>query len=67
LTGENVPINKSKLVQLEKLNDACHWVFEGAKVETMKENTFALAINIGFGSRRGRIIRKILTKTSKTP
>jgi F0F1-type ATP synthase membrane subunit c/vacuolar-type H+-ATPase subunit K len=33
----------------------------------MKENTLALAVHVGYGSRRGRIIRKILTKITKQP
>lgn len=36
-------------------------------VKTQKEGTLAMAMHIGFGSRRGRIIRKILTKTPKQP
>lgn len=33
----------------------------------MKPNTLALAVNVGYGSRRGRIIRKILTRSMKQP
>ena len=33
----------------------------------MKGNTLVVAIFTGYGSRRGRIIRKILTKTAKQP
>lgn len=33
----------------------------------MKEHTLAVAVNVGYASQRGRIIRKILNKTSKQP
>lgn len=33
----------------------------------MKEQTLAVAINIGYSSQRGKIIRKILTKIVKQP
>lgn len=36
-------------------------------VQTVKEDTLALAVNVGFTSRKGRIIRKILTHVSKQP
>ena len=42
-------------------------MFEGSIVETKKENSLAVAIHVGYASRRGRIIRKILNRTSKQP
>ena len=36
-------------------------------VKTQKEGALAMAVNVGFGSRRGRIICKILTKKPKQP
>jgi cation-transporting ATPase 13A3/4/5 len=67
LTGENVPIAKFKLIDDGKHSEKSHWLFEGSKVETMKEHTLALAVNVGYTSQRGRIIRKILNKSSKQP
>jgi cation-transporting P-type ATPase 13A2 len=67
LTGENVPIAKFKLSRKEDVNKSEHWIYEGSKVETTKENTLAMAVHVGYVSRRGRIIRKILTKVSKQP
>lgn len=67
LTGENVPIAKFKLINEDKIDDKSHWLFEGSKVETMKDGTLALVVNVGYGSRRGRIIRHILTKVAKEP
>lgn len=67
LTGENVPIAKFKIVDDKKHNDKSHWLYEGSKVETKKEHTLAVAVNVGYGSQRGRIIRKILNKQSKQP
>ena len=67
LTGENVPIAKFKIIDDANHSDKSHWLFEGSKVETMKDHTLALAINVGYASQRGRIIRKILNKTSKQP
>jgi cation-transporting P-type ATPase 13A2 len=65
LTGENVPIAKFGLG--EKVHEKSHWLFEGSKLETIKEHTLAMAVHVGYGSQRGRIIRKILTKTAKQP
>ncbi len=67
LTGENVPIAKFKIIDDTKHSDKSHWLFEGSKVETMKDQTLALAVNVGYASQRGRIIRKILNKISKQP
>lgn len=36
-------------------------------MKTRREGSLALAVNIGFASNRGRIIRKILTKKAKQP
>lgn len=36
-------------------------------METFKEDTLALAVHVGYASKRGRIIRKILTKTTRLP
>lgn len=67
LTGENVPIAKFSLITDTAHNDKSHWLFEGSTVETVKAKTLALAVNVGYGSQRGRIIRKILNKSSKQP
>lgn len=67
MTGENIPIPKFKLLNSESMQQSCHWIYEGSKIETMKESTLALAVNVGFGSMRGRIIRKILTKVPRQP
>jgi cation-transporting P-type ATPase 13A2 len=67
LTGENVPIAKFRLSRKEDVNKSEHWVYEGSRVETAKENTLAMAVHVGYASRRGRIIRKILTKVSRQP
>jgi cation-transporting P-type ATPase 13A2 len=67
LTGESFPVPKFKLSNDIEIEQNNHWVFEGSMVKTKKEGTLAMVINIGFGSRRGRIIRKILTKKPKQP
>jgi magnesium-transporting ATPase (P-type) len=36
-------------------------------LETKKGHTFAIVINTGFATHRGRIIRKILNRTVKDP
>lgn len=44
------------------------WIYEGSKIlQTKKDYTFAIVINTGFTSHRGRIIRKILNRTIKDP
>ena len=65
LTGENVPIAKQSLVDQRQVLDSSHWIFEGSQLETMKEGTLAVSVHVGFGSRRGRIIRNIMTKVPK--
>jgi cation-transporting P-type ATPase 13A2 len=67
LTGESVPVPKFTLRDEREAEQSNHWVFEGSMVRTQKEGTLAMAVHIGFGSRRGRIIRKILTKRPKQP
>ena len=67
LTGENVPISKTKVKEPSQLLSSSHWLYEGSKLETKKENSLAMAVHVGFGSRRGRIIRAILNHTVKQP
>lgn len=44
------------------------WVYQGSKIlETKAGNTFAIVINTGFTTHRGRIIRKILNRKIKDP
>lgn len=68
LTGESFPIGKFKISKSEDVKNSSVWVYEGSKVlETKKGSTFAVAINTGFTTHRGRIIRKILNRTVKDP
>jgi cation-transporting P-type ATPase 13A2 len=67
LTGENVPIPKTAVSEEKNFYDKNHWLFEGSKVDTMREQTLALAINTGFGTKKGQILRKILHTKSRTP
>lgn len=62
-----MPIPKFKLSDAQAIKDKRHWIYEGSFVETIKDNTLALAVNVGFASRRGCIIRKILTKSPHQP
>jgi cation-transporting ATPase 13A3/4/5 len=62
-----VPIAKFKLNDESKIRESAHWLFEGSLVETKRDGTLAQAVHVGFSSRRGRIIRKILTKQAKQP
>ena len=43
------------------------WIVEGAKVLESREESRVVIINIGYATRRGRIIRKILTRVPKVP
>jgi magnesium-transporting ATPase (P-type) len=58
-TGENIPVGKFELADQTKVFEGQHWVYEGSAVVSLKEGTLLLAINTGFSSRRGRILRKI--------
>ena len=62
-----MPIAKFKLLQTGDVDKSEHWIYEGSMVETVKEGTLALAIHVGYASKRGRIIRKILTKVASPP
>ena len=42
--------------------DKDHWILEGCEIIISKPNCLALAINTGYSSSKGRIIRKILNK-----
>lgn len=68
LTGQSFPIGKFKIEDLSNINNSNIWIYEGSKVlETKIGNTFAVVINTGFGTHRGRIIRKILNRKVKDP
>ena len=67
LTGEGIPIPKSKIESISSIDDKYHWLYEGSKLETMKEETLALAISTGFSSKKGLILRKILHKSITQP
>lgn len=43
------------------------WIVEGAKVLESREESRVVVVNIGYATRRGRIIRKILTRVPKVP
>lgn len=68
LTGESIPIGKFRIQFLEQLEISNTWIYEGSKIlETKPGSTFAIVINTGFTTHRGRIIRKILNRTVKDP
>jgi magnesium-transporting ATPase (P-type) len=50
------------LAQIETLNSPKHWIYEGSKILSKRHKTLALAIGIGYTTRRGQIIRKILKR-----
>lgn len=53
---------------MKDIDNSSIWLYEGSKVlETKIGNTFAIVINTGFTTHRGRIIRKIMNRTVKDP
>lgn len=66
LTGESMPIGKFPVTKFEQTKDDNRWLFEGSKVVEKKGTVYALVVNTGYTTRRGRIIRKILTRVSGT-
>lgn len=68
LTGENFPIGKFKIEDVNNIDNTSIWIYEGSKIlETKTGNTYAVVINTGFTTHRGRIIRKIMNRTVKDP
>ena len=67
LTGENVPIAKTPLKLVSKSSEAQHWLYEGSKIETIAENSYCVAVDVGFASKKGQIIRKISNRVSEQP
>jgi magnesium-transporting ATPase (P-type) len=46
-------------------HDESKWLFEGSKVLS-SHNPLAMVAHVGYGTKRGRILRKILHKTITT-
>lgn len=68
LTGETIPIGKfaaEELSQASLAQKQDRWIFEGSKIMQKKTDVLALVVNTGYTTRKGRIIRKILTKVPK--
>ena len=66
-TGENVPILKVKIECISQLRESSHWIFEGSELIKVKEGILAMAVHTGYTSHKGRIIRKIVKHSVKTP
>ena len=67
MTGESIPIAKFAVTDEASVKNDNRWLYEGSKVLEKRGDTLALVINIGYATRRGRIIRKILARVTKTP
>lgn len=63
LTGESIPIGKFALESFRHWvrNDNSKWIYEGSIVLS-STNPLAMVVNIGYSSKRGRILRKILNR-----
>lgn len=61
-----MPIGKFSANKLEQTKDDNRWIFEGSKVVEKRDTILALVVNTGYTTRRGRIIRKILTRVPGT-
>ena len=62
LTGESYPIGKFAITSFDSIYESQSWVYEGSHVYEKAENIRAVVINTGFTTKRGRIIRRILTR-----
>lgn len=58
-----MPIGKFPANTLKQAKEENRWLYEGSKVVEKRMTSLALVVNVGYASRRGRIVRKILTKT----
>lgn len=61
-----MPIGKFPAIKLEQAKEDNRWLFEGSKVVEKRDTVLALVVNTGYTTRRGRIIRKILTRVAST-
>lgn len=49
-------------MKAESIYESEAWIYEGSYVLETSTETLAIAINTGFTTKRGRIIRRILTR-----
>jgi len=61
-----MPIGKFPAHKLDQTKEDNRWLFEGSKVVEKKDVVYALVVNTGYTTKRGRIIRKILTRVTGT-
>jgi magnesium-transporting ATPase (P-type) len=59
-TGESIPIGKFSIAEAAHFYEGENWAYEGSEVVSMKAHCLLLAVNTGYSTRKGRIIRKIL-------
>ncbi len=57
-----MPIAKFPAKRLDQTKEDNRWLFEGSKVLEKRDSVLALVVYTGYTTRRGRIIRKILTR-----
>ena len=67
MTGESVPIGKFPSTSLIDCKNSNRWLCEGSNVLSAQPDSYLLAIHTGYTSRRGRIIRKILSRKQRMP
>lgn len=57
-----MPIGKFPATKIQHTTEDNRWLFEGSKVVEKKDVVYALVVHTGYATKRGRIIRKILTR-----
>ena len=67
LTGESYPIGKFALTSSNKMYESQSWLYEGSTVFERSDDIRAVVINTGFTTKRGRIIRRILSREMEEP
>lgn len=67
LTGESVPIAKSGFGEYKnyKSGDSSVWIYEGSKILSA-QHALAMVVHTGYSSKKGRILRKILYRSTST-
>lgn len=62
-----MPIGKFAATNVKQTSEGSRWLYEGAKIVEKRDKVLAVVINVGYASRRGRIIRNILNKVYTFP
>ena len=74
LTGESYPVGKFAISSFRNEDDSRNihdnreiWLYEGSLIFEKSNDLRAVVIYTGFSTKKGRIVRRILTRETKEP